>query len=709
MKQLNLRQVILLITTNLLLMLASENSHGLESPLHFDAVSSKATVEIIEELKSEHYKKIPVDDHFSSLLLNAYIEELDPFRVVFTSGDIDDFSKYSTQLDDQLSQGDLTAISAIYTRFSERNKALYDYTLSDIDRYTAAYSDSNGTVEIDRKDAIRPTNIAESRALWDRRVFNEALSLKISGKDVAAIPGLLRKRYEERLTRFNDLKNDDIYEIFANALTSLYDPHTDWLSPKAEENFKISMSLSLEGIGAVLQMDEEKTKVVSLVTGGPAAKSGEISPGDYILGVGQDKNGDIQDVIGWRLDEVVQLVRGAKNSFVRLQLEDAQTKTQKIILLQREQVKLEDQAAKSTIIKLPDGKGKIKKIGVINVPSFYMNFDAYREGDKDFRSTTKDVMNLLDDLKKNHVDGIVLDLRNNGGGSLRESATFTDLFIDPGPVVQIRSSNDQISRSYRAQNPQFYSGPLLVLINHLSASASEIFAGAIQDYHRGLIVGEQSFGKGTVQTIADLNYGQLKLTTAKFYRVSGESTQHRGVVPDIQFPSQLNFKLIGESALDNALPWDSIHPISHVLYDDPANYRDQLDRNHLERMKKNPDYQALLQRIDFIKAREGIKELSLNEKTRLAERQKDDKVLLEIANTLRIKKGEKPFKTIEEYEKDEADKTAQLSSKTIIDTKNDFLLHESAQILSDLIDLQAINGKEVVAGEKFPPATSLSK
>ena len=656
----------------------------------FDKASGSATVEILGQLSGGHYKYIAVDDSFGSLLMDSYLDALDPAKVIFTQEDISEFEPYKSLLDNQIAKGDLTVVNKIYNRYYQRHKFLLDHTLADTKRYTVAYTGADPAIELDRKDAPRPANLDEATLLWDKRVYNDALSLKLSGKSADAIPGLLQKRFAERKRRLDALTNDDRFEIFANSLTALYDPHTDWLSPKAEENFKISMSLSLQGIGAVLQMDEEKTKVVSLVTGGPAAKSGELTPGDYILGVGQGKQGEIQDVIGWRLDEVVQLVRGEKGSYVRLQIESADTKALKIVTLLREQVKLEDQAAKSTIIYVPSSStsGKFKKIGIINVPAFYMNFEAYREGEKDFRSTTRDVMGLLDELKKSGVDGIVLDLRNNGGGSLRESATFTNLFVDQGPVVQIRSSDNQVDRSLRSQHPAFYTGPVLVLINHLSASATEIFAGAIQDYRRGLVVGEQSFGKGTVQTIADLDYGELKLTTAKFYRISGESTQNRGVIPDITFPSMFDFKLVGESALDNALPWDSIHAVTHFQYNDPVIYRDQLEKNYRDRMKNSADYQALLKKIDFLRAKQEIKTLSLDENVRLADRKADDKTLLGIANTLRLKKKQKPFKTIEELEKDDADRAALTTSKTTIDTKNDFLLRESAQILSDYVDLQ---------------------
>jgi len=687
----------------LLLIISINNVYAIEKNFEFDKMSGKATKEILSHLTAEHYKNIPVDDKFASLLLDAYVKSLDPTRVVFTKADIQDFEKYRKLVDNQIQQGNLEAFSFIYNRFYHRNKFLLEHTLKDIKHYCDPYLDPDALIEVDRKDAQHPATVDESVALWDKRVFNDALNLKLSGKASDAIPGLLQKRYEERSKRLDNFANDDIFEVFANALTSLYDPHTDWLSPKAEDNFKISMSLSLQGIGAVLQMDEEKTKVVSLVTGGPAAKSGELSPGDYILGVGQNRQGEIQDVIGLRLDEVVQLVRGEKGSFVRLQIENAETKTIKLVTLQREEVKLEDQAAKSTTIEIPSTSGKPKKIGIINVPAFYMKFDAYREGDADFRSTTKDVMKLLDDLEKSNVDGIVLDLRNNGGGSLRESTTFTNLFIDPGPVVQIRSSNNQIDRGLRAQNPAFYKGPLVVLINHLSASATEIFAGAIQDYHRGFIIGEQSFGKGTVQTISDLDYGELKLTTAKFYRVSGESTQHRGVIPDISYPSIYDFKLVGESALDNPLPWDTIHSISHFQYDDPVAYRAELEKKHRERMSNSPDYQALLKKIDFIRAKQEVKTISLNEKIRLADRQRDDKILLEITNNLRSKKGQKTFKAIEELEKDDADRSALTTSKTTIDVDNDFLLRESAQILSDFIDAQFMSPVSV---EKHASASS---
>jgi carboxyl-terminal processing protease len=660
--------------------------------LQFDKTTEQATVEILKDLSTQHYQKTPIDDQFSTRLLHAYLENLDPAKIIFTADDIKEFDKYSTQLDDQLPEGNLDAISTIYNRYYQRHHDLLEHTLKDISRYTKPYPDPSAVLDLDRKTASWPANLNDSINLWDKRVYNEALTLKLSGKNVDSIPDLLRKRYEDRLRRLENVKPDDVYEIFATALTSLYDPHTDWMSPKAEENFKISMSLSLQGIGAVLQMEEEKTKVVSLVTGGPATKSGQIHPGDFIIGVGQGESGDMEDVIGWRLDEVVQKIRGDKGSYVRLQVEDVETKIQKTVVLQRDEVKLEDQAAKSTVIEIPSpvANEKPRKIGIINIPAFYMDFDAYRKGDPNYRSTTHDVRALLAGLKSENVDGVVLDLRNDGGGSLSESKTLTNLFIDQGPVVQTRYAADKpVDRnSLRATLPAFYTGPILVLINHLSASATEIFAGAIQDYHRGLIVGEQSFGKGTVQAITDISYGQLKITTAKFYRVSGDSTQHRGVLPDIQYPSLFDFKVVGESALDNALPWDQIRPVPHLVYDDPDVYLDALEKKHLERMENSPDYQALLKRIAFANEHRDIKVLSLDEQKRLAERQKDNQSLLDIANTLRIQKGQVPFKSYDEMEKDDADRVASSTAKTTIDVDNDFLLRESAQILSDLIDTE---------------------
>ena len=423
-------------------------------------------------------------------------------------------------------------------------------------------------VPLDVENLQWAKNQAELDDRWRKQLKNQVLSLKLADKPENEIVPTLQKRYTSQLKSVKQYNSQDVFQIYANALTELYDPHTNYLSPRSTENFNINMSLSLEGIGAVLQMDDEYTKVSSLVAKGPADKQGDLQPADRIVAVGQGVDGPLEDVIGWRLDEVVELIRGPKDTTVRLEVIPAKSKSadeRKIITIVRNKVKLEEQSAQKKVIEIPEGN-KVIKVGVIDIPAFYIDFDAMRRGDKDYKSTTRDVKNLLQELEAEGVDGIIVDLRNNGGGSLQEANELTGLFIEYGPTVQIRHSSRRVWRDGKRLKGPYYEGPLVVLVNRLSASASEIFAGAMQDYQRGIIVGDRSFGKGTVQTLIPLTEGQLKITESKFYRISGESTQHRGVVPDVEFPSIYDTEEIGESALDHALNWDQISPIRHSNY-----------------------------------------------------------------------------------------------------------------------------------------------
>jgi len=670
-----------------LLALVSSVSWAEKGSFVFSTSTKKLTGTILQELANNHYQKVTLDDNFSKQLLTHYLDTLDPARTIFLQSDIREFNRYGNLLDDALKSGKLEPAQQIFNRFHERNVALVKYTLGDMERYGKPYVGKIAEIELDRKDASWPVDLTESQDLWDKRIFNEVLLIKLSNEETKgekdSLSERLRKRYENRLKKLETTTADDAFELFINSALDLYDPHTEWQTPKSEENFKINMSLSLEGIGAVLQQEEEKTKIARLVTGGPAAKSGELKTGDFILAVAQGKNGEMEDISGLRLDEVVQKIRGPKGSIVRLQIETGDNQSIKIVKIERERVKLEDQAAKSAVMTNKD-----KKIGIINIPAFYMDFESYQRGDANYRSTTRDVEKLLSDLIKSNVDGIVIDLRNNGGGSLQEARLLTNLFISQGPIVQIRSANNQIDRSLRAELNPVYLGPLLVLTNHLSASASEIFAGAIQDYERGIVMGEQTFGKGTVQTIVNLDRGQLKFTNAKFYRVSGDSTQHRGVVPDIITPSLFDFDEVGESSLKHVLPWDSIHEISHIHYNEIKPYVERLTVLHNNRMRINPDYQLLLHKISYRNSKKNIKKLSLNEEIRRRERNEDNAWLLKVTNQMRKQKDLPDFLTIDVLEQYEKDKAAQWNGATIVDLEEDFLLREAGMLLSDFIELK---------------------
>jgi len=499
-----------------------------------------ASLNVVELLKRHHYSKPPLDDARSVIIYDSYIKLLDPARSYFTAADIAEFDKWKTQFDDFLKSGNLDPGFTIYKRYLDRVKQRLDFALAELNKGVDKIDfTTRETLLIDRKDAPWMKNQAELDDLWRKRVKDEVLRQKIAGKEPKQIQETLIKRYKNQLTRLDQTRAEDIFQAYINTFAQSYDPHTNYLSPDNAENFDINMSLSLEGIGAVLQSDNDQVKIVRLVPAGPAAKTKQVAPADKIIGVAQG-NKEMVDVVGWRLDEVVKLIRGPKGSVVRLEIIPASNapsdQTSKIVSITREAVKLEEQAAKKSVLKLKQD-GRDYKLGIIEIPAFYLDFKAYRAGDPEYKSTTRDVKKLLTELQKEKVDGVVIDLRNNGGGSLQEATELTSLFIEKGPTVLVRNSDGRVD-VLEDENPgAFYKGPLALLVNRLSASASEIFAGAMQDYHRALIIGGQTFGKGTVQTIQPLNHGELKLTLAKFYRVSGQSTQHQGVLPDIDYLS----------------------------------------------------------------------------------------------------------------------------------------------------------------------------
>ena len=517
---------------------------------------------------------------------------------------------------------------------------------------------------------------AELDDRWRKQLKNQVLSLKIAEKDEDEIVPTLQKRYKRQLQNVTQYNSQDVFQIYANALTELYDPHTNYLSPRSTENFNINMSLSLEGIGAVLQMEDEYTKVSSLVAKGPADKEGELRPSDRIVAVGQGVDGALEDIIGWRLDEVVQLIRGPKDTTVRLEVIPAKSKStdeRKVITIVRNKVKLEEQSAQKKMLEIPAGD-EVIKIGVIDIPAFYIDFDAMRRGEKDYKSTTRDVKKLLQELEVDGVDGIIIDLRNNGGGSLQEANELTGLFIEYGPTVQIRHSSRRVWRDGKRLKSTYYKGPLVVLVNRLSASASEIFAGAMQDYERAIIVGDSSFGKGTVQTLIPLTEGQLKITESKFYRISGESTQHRGVIPDVEFPSMYDTTEIGESALDHALRWDQISPVRHINYDDFSSVLPDIQAQFLERSAHNPDFIFLEDQIELAQATREITVLPLNEKSRIALRDTQKEKALNIENKRRKAKGEDLLTALQEDEgghSDDPDLDPLVANETETDDDDD--------------------------------------
>src|SRR5258706_433485 len=522
-------------------------------------------------LDTQHYRKIALNDSLSASILQQYLKELDNNRMFFLASDVQAFDKFKSVIDDLTRREDVTPAYEIYAVFQKRYQERMDYLFKNLLNQDFDYT-IDEYYESEREKAPWPKNTDELNEIWRKSIKNQELSLKLSGKKPEEVKDVVKKRYERFFKSFSQFNSEDVFNIYMNSITEAYDPHTNYLSPKASDLFKQSMSLSLEGIGASLQIENEYTKVARILPGGDADRSGKLHANDFIIGVAQGKDGEMVDVVGWRLDDVVKLIKGPKGTIVRLLIFPAETGISgqsKEITLVRDKIKLEDQAAKKNVIRYQSG-GKEMKLGVITLPSFYMDFDEYQKGNPDYRSTTRDVKKLIGELKTESIDGLVMDLRNNGGGSLMEAIDLTGLFIKDGPVVQVRSSNNQVQVGEDDDKSIAYNGPLVVLTNRFSASASEIFAGAIQDYHRGVIAGESTYGKGTVQRVQDLKpvmnektpVGELKYTFQKFYRVSGSSTQHKGVEPDIKFPTALDPAQFGESANLSALPWDEIEAVS---------------------------------------------------------------------------------------------------------------------------------------------------
>ncbi|MDB3856223.1 carboxy terminal-processing peptidase [Halieaceae bacterium] len=656
--------------------------------LQFSAVQEETAIELVEKLEQRHYSRKPFNDDLSSAFLDNYLDSLDPNRLFFYLSDIREFEVQRYKLDDLFSKGKLRIGAEIFDRYQIRVEQRINNILDSLETsITTMDFTIDESLPLDDDSINWAVTKKEADNRWRKQIKNQVLSLKMANKEQQAIIETIDKRYRNQLARMEQLNADDAFQIFANALTELYDPHTNYFSPRRSENFNINMSLSLEGIGAVLQREDDYTKVIRLVAAGPADKQGELQPSDKIVAVGQNKDGELEDVIGWRLDEVVELIRGPKGTTVKLEVIPANAQSpdqRKVISIVRNKVKLEEQSAHKKLLEIETPEG-IRKIGIIEVPAFYIDFEAMRRDEPDYKSTTRDVKKLLGELLAEGAEGIVVDLRNNGGGSLQEANELTGLFIEYGPTVQIRHSSSRVFRDGKRQKSAYYEGPLAVMINRLSASASEIFAGAIQDYQRGVIIGGQTFGKGTVQSLIPLTVGQLKLTESKFYRISGESTQHRGVIPDVEFPSLYNKEEVGESALEHAMDWDHINPIRHKLYDNTPALIPLIKDKSRQRIKTNPDFVYINEQLALSEEVEKIIALPLNEKARkaLSDTQKQKSIAIE--NKRRVAKGLAPLNELEELKEDESE-LAEKDNKD--DAEEDSMLREASRILIDAISLQ---------------------
>ena len=666
--------------------------------------------EILLKLQRRHYTQREFDDELSSALFDNYLKRLDPSKSYFSQKDINEFEAYRLILDDGIRRGNLTPSFTMFNRYREKLLIHLDSLIAELPERIAALDftlEESLLLEAEDQPWAADKNELADRAR--KSLKNTTLGLMLADKDEAAIIETLTKRYTNQRQRIKQLNAEDAFQIYINSLTGLYDPHTNYLSPRTSENFSINMRLSLEGIGAVLRRDGEHTVVERLITAGPADKQGELQPADKIIGVAQGADGERVDVIGWRLDEVVELIRGKKDTTVTLEVlseVSVNPDESKLIQIVRNTVKLEEQAAQQSVLDIYHND-EVHKIGVISIPTFYIDFEGSRNGDADYKSTTRDVRKLLAELEEKNVEGIVIDLRGNGGGSLQEVNQLTGLFVERGAVVQIRAPNGRVARQSNYPNPNYYKKPIAVLIDRLSASASEIFAGAIQDYERGLIVGSQSFGKGTVQQLADLSHGSLKLTEAKFYRISGGSTQHRGVIPDIVLPSLYDSQEIGEDTLDFALNWDTVEPIRHRNYGNYSALVDTLTTQHKARIADDPDYIYLTEQIALNDKYADMTELSLNEAVRRSIIDNDTEARNAIENTHRLAKG-LPIKDLneesttdadtqtaendsseisEKVETSETEETEETEEKAEADPRTDFLLTETSHILLDAIQL----------------------
>lgn len=684
MKLRNLLLLILLLTQGLALASVREVPFDELEPTRAQRQSTLIILRVINEY---HYKKHALDDEMSRAILERYLEVLDPNKSFFTRDDIDRFNVISDRLDDDLADARLDSAFSIFRVYRQRVDQRVEHALKLLER------DYDFTIDekyrFNREKAPWAADTAEMNELWRKKVKNDILSLRLKEKPLEEIRDTLRKRYSGIQRRIRQMESDDVFQTFINSYTLSLEPHTAYMSPRVSENFDISMRLSLEGIGAVLRNENEYTVVQRTVVGGPADASGKVEAGDRIVGVGQDTDGEMVDVIGWRLQDVVDLIRGPKGTTVRLQLlpeDEGSAGRSKRVTLVRNKIKLEDQAAQKFIIEGLGGSGRMR-IGVIDIPAFYRDFRGYSKGDKDFTSTTRDVRRLIGELEQEGVDGIVIDLRENGGGSLAEATELTGLFIPEGPVVQVKNASGDLDIEQDPDPAQVYSGPLAVLVDRHSASASEIFAGAIQDYGRGIIIGEPTFGKGTVQTLVDLgrfvrygdkNLGRLRLTMAQFFRINGGSTQFKGVVPDIIYPSAVRSDDQGERGLDNALPWASIHAVDyrHQGLGPLETYRQM----HELRIKDDPGFDYLKQVELMLKEVREQEAVSLVEKEREIEWNEREKRRKAQKNHFLIAIGETP-------ESDREEETRELSTPR--DDRNDpvarVMLNEAAQILADYI------------------------
>lgn len=658
------------------------------------ARQEKATQVINKVIERFHYRKVNLDDAFADRILVAYLKSLDPNRSFFTRQEVDRFKREFKHLDDDLKRGKVDLGFEVFQLYRKSVEARVAYAMELLAK--GFTFDKEERYRFDRAKADWVATPEELNEVWRQRVKNDWLALKLAKKNDAEIRKLLGERYEGLARRVRQFDSDDVYQTFVNAYIETLEPHTSYMSPSTAENFDISMRLSLEGIGAVLKGDADYTEVQRTIPGGPARQSGLIHGGDRIVGVAQGADGAMEDVVGWRLQDVVDKIRGPKNSVVRLQILPKSAGTDAVprtVSLVRNEIKLEDQAAKAYVLDdLPQARGL--RIGVLELPGFYRDFRAESEGNKEFRSTTRDVQNLLEDLKRKGVDGIVVDLRGNGGGSLTEATDLTGLFIDKGPVVQVKDSFGKVEVENDVAPGAVYSGPLAVLVDRNSASASEIFSAAMQDYGRAIIIGEPTFGKGTVQTLIDLNryvpgngedLGRLRLTMAEFYRINGGSTQLRGVEPDIKFPTSPKGAEHGERSLDNALPWSTIPPAKYAKT--KLGDLNDFGEASAKRIAADPGFRMLTDRERVLRELDEEQTVSLKESERRVQADRRDKILKQQRDEFLRAHGENPI----DEDAENVDEEVLEQQQKIVEQ---IQIREAANILADVVRADTFRVRE---------------
>ncbi|MCK5542780.1 MAG: carboxy terminal-processing peptidase [Desulfobacterales bacterium] len=644
----------------------------------FSQEDSSTCIKIINTIQSNHYLRSSLDDAISSKIFSNYFNALDPLKHLFLKEEMENFKKFEFRLDNTLKDGDLLFAFMVFNLYLDRTHTRTSFMLDLSKSWEKEFDFTlNENISTNKKNQHFSNNIDGLTTLWKKELKNIIIQLKLENTSNSEISKTLVDTYKNRLNYISQINSNDAFQIFMDAVTTSFDPHTKYFAPKKFEDFDMTMSLSLEGIGAMLQKENQYTKIIRLITAGPADKTKQLMPGDKIIGVSQGKDGDFINVTGLRLDNVVKLIRGKKGTIVRLKIIPVQKKNStKIVSITRDKIKLEEQSASKDIktIKLND---KQYKIGIIKLPTFYLDFEAYHNGEENYKSATNDVAMLLGELKTDGIDGLIVDLRGNGGGSLHEAEVLTGFFIKSGPVVQIKTKF-RTKRLHDNNKEILYNGPLVVMINRMSASASEIFAGAIKDYNRGLIVGTRSFGKGTVQTLISLQSGKLKLTTAKFYRISGESTQKKGVLPDIELPHVYNADHIGESSYDDALPYDKAVQAFYKSYDSLSDTTSKLSESYKKRTGKKAEFLYLNKKHALSEKISKLDYLSLNLKKRMVQKKNDEAIELEIENSYLSSKNIKPVKNLSDL-------------KDINELNKDFLLEETEIMTSEFIQISKDN------------------